>query len=47
LLHRLNVADPDTLATQFMILGEGAVAQARLQGDPKMARAARETDAYC
>jgi AcrR family transcriptional regulator len=42
LLHQLNVADPNTLATQLMILGEGAVAQALVHGDPKMARAARE-----
>jgi AcrR family transcriptional regulator len=42
LLKQLNVADPDTLATQLMILGEGAVAQALVHGDPKMARTARE-----
>jgi AcrR family transcriptional regulator len=42
LLKRLNVANPDALATQLMILGEGAVAQALVHGDPKMARAARE-----
>ena len=42
LLIRLDVADPDGLATQLMILGEGAVAQAMVHGDPKMARAARE-----
>jgi len=42
LLKQLNVADPDALATQLMILGEGAVAQALVHGDPKMARAARE-----
>ena len=42
LLIRLNVADPDGLATQLMILGEGAVAQALVHGDPKMSRAARE-----
>lgn len=42
LLKQLNVADPDVLATQLMILGEGAVAQALVHGDPKMARAARE-----
>jgi AcrR family transcriptional regulator len=42
LLKELHVADPDTLATQLMILGEGAVAQAMVHGDPKMARAARE-----
>jgi AcrR family transcriptional regulator len=42
LLVRLDVADPDGLATQLIILGEGAVAQALVHGDPKMARAARE-----
>ena len=42
LLKRLNVADPGTLATQLMILGEGAVAQALVHGDPMMARVARE-----
>lgn len=42
LLRQLEVADPDGLATQLMILGEGAVAQALVHGDPKMARAARE-----
>lgn len=42
LLIQLEVANPDSLATQIMILGEGAVAQALVHGDPKMARAARE-----
>jgi AcrR family transcriptional regulator len=42
LLTQLDVADPDGLATQLMILGEGAVAQALVHSDPKMARAARE-----
>jgi AcrR family transcriptional regulator len=42
LLVRLGVADPDGLATQLMILGEGAVAQALVHGDPRMARAARD-----
>jgi AcrR family transcriptional regulator len=42
LLKKLHVPDPDGLATQLMILGEGAVAQALVHGDPKMARAARE-----
>jgi AcrR family transcriptional regulator len=42
LLIRLGVGDPEALATQLMILGEGAVAQALVLGDPKMARAARE-----
>jgi AcrR family transcriptional regulator len=42
LLKQLNVVDPNALATQLMILGEGAVVQALVHGDPKMARAARE-----
>jgi AcrR family transcriptional regulator len=42
LLKKLSVPDPNGLATQRMILGEGAVAQALVHGDPKMARAARE-----
>jgi AcrR family transcriptional regulator len=42
LLKKLHAPDPDKLATQLMILGEGAVAQALVHGDPKMARAARE-----
>src|SRR3974377_1194030 len=41
LLKRLRAPDPDKLATQLMILGEGAVAQALVHGDPKVARAAR------
>jgi hypothetical protein len=42
LLIQLQVADPDGLATQLMILGEGAVAQALVHGDPKMAHAAKK-----
>jgi AcrR family transcriptional regulator len=42
LLIQLEVTNPDSLAIQLMILGEGAVAQALVHGDPKMARAARE-----
>ena len=42
LLNRLGVDDPEGLATQLMILGEGAVAQALVHGDPTMAHAARE-----
>ena len=42
LLKKLHAPDPDKLATQLMILGEGAVAQALVHGDPNMARAARE-----
>jgi len=42
LLQRLNVADPEALATQLMLLVDGAIAAALVRGDPKMARAARE-----
>jgi AcrR family transcriptional regulator len=42
LLIRLDVADPDGLATQLMLLIDGAIAAALVRGDPKMARAARE-----
>jgi len=42
LLGQLGVPDPGGLATQLMILGEGAVAQALVHGDPKIARAAKE-----
>jgi len=42
LLNQLGLDDPESLATQLMILGEGAVAQALVHGDPKMARSARE-----
>jgi AcrR family transcriptional regulator len=40
-LSRLNVADPDTLATQVAILPEGAIIAALIRGDPAMARAAK------
>lgn len=42
LLERLDVADPDALATQLMLLVDGAIAAALVRGDPKVARAARE-----
>jgi AcrR family transcriptional regulator len=42
LLNRLEVADADGLATQLMLLVDGAIAAALVRGDPKMARAARE-----
>jgi AcrR family transcriptional regulator len=42
LLIRLDVPDPDGLATQLMLLVDGAIAAALVRGDPKMARAARE-----
>ena len=41
LLVRLDVDDPDGLATQLMLLVDGAIAAAIVRGDPKMARAAR------
>ena len=40
-LTQLNVADPDTLATQVAILVEGAIIAALVRGDPAMARAAK------
>ena len=40
-LTQLNVADPDTLATQVAILIEGAIIAAVMRGDPGMARAAK------
>ena len=42
LLTRLDVADPDGLATQLMLLVDGAIAAALVRGDPKMARVARK-----
>ena len=41
LLMRLDVADPDGLATQLMLLVDGAIAAAVVRGDPAVARAAR------
>jgi AcrR family transcriptional regulator len=41
-LNQLGADDPAGLASQLVILGEGAVAQALVLGDPKMAHAARE-----
>jgi hypothetical protein len=41
LLARLEVADPDGLAMQLMLLVDGAIAAAIVRGDPKVARAAR------
>jgi len=41
LLERLQVADPEGLATQLMILAEGAFATALVRGDPAVARSAR------
>ena len=42
LLTRLEVADPEGLATQLMLLVDGAIAGALVRKDPSMARAARE-----
>ena len=42
LLKRLDVADPDALATQHMLLVDGAIAAALVHGDPNVARAARD-----
>ena len=42
LLIRLDAADPDRLATQLMLLVDGAIAAALVRGDPKMAGAAKE-----
>ena len=40
-LTRLDVADPDGLATQLAILVDGGVAAALVRGDPAMIRAAK------
>ena len=40
-LARLRIAQPEELATQLMLLVDGAIAAAIVRGDPKMARAAR------
>jgi AcrR family transcriptional regulator len=42
LLTRLGVTDPDFLATQLLLLVDGAIAAALVRGDPKMARAGKE-----
>ena len=42
LLKRLKVADAEGLATQLVLLVDGAIAQDLVRGDPSMARAARE-----
>jgi AcrR family transcriptional regulator len=41
LLVRLEVADPDGLAMQLMLLVDGAIVTAVVRGDPAMARVAR------
>jgi AcrR family transcriptional regulator len=40
-LTQMNVADPDTLATQVAILVEGAIIAALVRSDPGVARAAK------
>ena len=40
-LERLQVKDPDALATQLQLLVEGVLATALVRGDPGAARAAR------
>ncbi|MSP77652.1 MAG: TetR/AcrR family transcriptional regulator [Rhodospirillaceae bacterium] len=42
LLKRLKVADPEGLATQLMLLVDGAIAATLVRNDPAMARAARD-----
>jgi AcrR family transcriptional regulator len=42
LLTKLGVADAEGLATQLMLLVDGAIAAALVRGDPHMARAARK-----
>jgi hypothetical protein len=42
LLSRLDVPDPDSLATQLALLVDGAIAAALVRGDPAMARAAKD-----
>lgn len=42
LLARLEVADPEGLATQLQLLVDGAIAAALVHGDPKVAHAARD-----
>lgn len=42
MLTSLGVGDPDGLATQLMLLVDGAIAAALVRGDPAMARSARE-----
>jgi AcrR family transcriptional regulator len=42
LLLQLGVADAEGLATQLLLLNEGAIAAALVRGDPAISRAARE-----
>jgi AcrR family transcriptional regulator len=45
LLSRLDVADPDGLSMQLLLLVDGAIAGALVRGDPKVARAAQKAAA--
>ncbi|WP_298260086.1 TetR/AcrR family transcriptional regulator [Bradyrhizobium sp.] len=42
LLVQVGVADPDSLATQLVLLVDGSIAQDLIRDDPAMARAAKE-----
>ena len=42
LLVQIGVADPDSLATQLVLLVDGSIAQDLVRDDPAMARAAKE-----
>src|SRR6202158_1541723 len=42
LLRKLEVADPEGLATQLTLLVDGSIAQDLVRNDPSMARAAKE-----
>ena len=42
LLRRAEVADPDGLSLQLMLLVDGAIAAALVRKDPTVARAARD-----
>ena len=45
LLVQLDVADPETLSMQLLLLIDGAIAAAIVRGDPKVATAARQAAA--
>ena len=47
LLVRLDVDDPDGLATQLMLLVDGAIAAAIVRGDPKVAHGAARPRGSC
>jgi hypothetical protein len=42
MVARAGARDPEALATQIMLLVDGAIAAALVRGDPMMARAARD-----